>query len=89
MESIMQVAAEAAETMRRGGGIGYNFSRIRPRGDLIKSWKAVPVARSASWESSMHLSDHCIQRHRGAHRWVCCGSTILTSSCLSREAEQR
>lgn len=33
--SIMQRATEAAATMRMGGGIGYDFSTLRPKGDLI------------------------------------------------------
>lgn len=34
--SIMQRATDAATTMRMGGGIGYDFSALRPRGSLIR-----------------------------------------------------
>ena len=37
MDDIMTKAAEAAQTMRLGGGIGYDFSTLRPRGDIIVS----------------------------------------------------
>jgi ribonucleoside-diphosphate reductase alpha chain len=53
MESIMAKATEAAETMRRGGGIGYDFNRIRPMGDRI-----VSLDSSASGPVSfMHIYD--------------------------------
>lgn len=37
MEGISQASAEAAKTMQLGGGIGYDFSTLRPRGSLIRS----------------------------------------------------
>lgn len=51
--SIMERATEAAATMRMGGGIGYDFSTLRPRGDLIRKLQS----HSSGPIGFMHIFD--------------------------------
>ncbi|MEF8835540.1 MAG: vitamin B12-dependent ribonucleotide reductase [Candidatus Thermoplasmatota archaeon] len=37
MDSIFQQVKNAAKIFQSGGGVGYTFSRLRPRGDTVKS----------------------------------------------------
>ena len=53
--SIMQRLLEAAGTMRMGGGIGYDFSTLRPCNDLIKTQQTQasgPVSFMKSYDAS-------------------------------------
>lgn len=37
IESIMSALAKSAIIFKSGGGVGYNFSKLRPAGDFVKS----------------------------------------------------
>lgn len=39
--SIMDIAKAAAITMRQGGGVGYDISPLRPRGDTIRGVQSI------------------------------------------------
>jgi ribonucleoside-diphosphate reductase alpha chain len=54
MESIFDSLKEGALTMQQGGGVGYDFSTLRPRGSLAKTTGTIasgPISFMRIWDS--------------------------------------
>lgn len=70
--SIMDTAKNAAQTMRMGGGVGYDISTLRPKGDIIRGVQSTtdgPLAFAHIWDAVCRATSSAGNR-RGAQMLV-------------------
>jgi len=74
VDGVMKVAHEAAVTMRMGGGIGFDFSKLRPRGAKLDDGNGTAAGPLAA----MHACDAmCAMMSSSARR----GAMMATMRC--------
>lgn len=66
LHSIMQTLSDACKVQKFGGGTGYNFSHLRPKGDLIHTSKGEssgPVSFMGLYHNAMEVVHRAGKKH--------------------------
>ncbi len=72
LESIYETLKKSAIIYQSGGGVGYNFSKIRPKGDIVKSTNGV-ASGPVSFIKLFNYSTDVVKqggRRRGANMGI-------------------
>ncbi len=87
---IFQSLRDAALIQQTGGGNGFSFSRLRPKGSLVKSSAGQATGPVGFLRVYDHAFGEIAQGERaGAPTWASCASTIRTSKSSSPARRMR